>query len=262
MRDPRRRLSRTKPLLAFVSVAFACNGLLGNDPRELAPNQSDVAGAGEQTNAGAAGARDGGAAGEASGGESGQGDSDSGKSGTGGGAGLAGGAGEAGSAGNGGEAGACAAAECTPGTTRSDAEPCGDCMLGMHERTAVCSTGCRWEWSDWTTCVEAAACHPGATRPSTASCPCGGTKTQSESCGTNCAWGAPTDTSSCADLDCCTSVKFCDTPDDLAGIPASRGTWCVQETAACTHEEVATDCASSVAQISCTLKADVYIEYL
>ncbi len=260
MRDPRRRLSRTKPLLAFVSVGFACNGLLGNDPRELAPNQSDAASGGEKTDAGAAGARDGGAAGEARGGESGKGDSGSGRAGAG--AGLPGSAGEAGSVGSAGEAGACAVVECTPGTTQSDPEPCGDCMLGMHERTAVCSSGCRWEWSDWSTCVEAAACHPGTTRPSTANCPCGGTKSQSASCGTDCTWGAPTDTSSCADLDCCTSVKFCDTPDDLAGIPASRGTWCVQETAACTHAEVDTDCASSVAQISCALEADVYIQYL
>jgi hypothetical protein len=262
MRDLRLRLSRTKPLLVFAGVGVACNGLLGNDPRELARNQSDAARGGDRADAGAAGARDGGSAGEASGGDSGNGNSGSGRAGAGGGAGLAGDAGEAGSAGIGGEAGACAAAECTPGTTRSDPEPCGDCMLGMHERTAVCSTGCRWEWSNWSTCVEAATCHPGTTRPLTANCPCGGTKSQSETCDTSCTWGAPTDTSSCADLDCCTSVKFCDTPDDLAGVPASRGTWCVQETAACTHAEVDTDCASSVAQISCTLTADVYIQYL
>jgi hypothetical protein len=255
--------------LGIVSIAlggsalFACNALLDNDPRHLAPvpaeaGKSGAAGAGKGGDAtGGNAPGDGGdnGAGVPAGGTGGDGAGQAGE----GGAGTAGtaGSGVAGTAGVAGSGPSCVG-ECVPGTTMMDVKPCGDC--GTQSRLGTCSDECQWQWGEFGVCMSTAECHPTAVNTRSAACPCGGTKGQSQTCGSDCRWGAWADTSAC-DLDCCTSVVYCDTPN-LSGIPANRGTWCRQETAACTHAEVDADCPASVAAIDCVMHQEVYIEYL
>jgi hypothetical protein len=262
------------------SLVLACNGLLDNDPRHLAPLPVDAGtsgAAGRGGSAGAAGKAPQGESGESgaglpAGGSGGAGAGQAGEAGEGARSGAAGAPGASGEAGEGGEgggtqggnAGEAAAGpgcvgECVPGTTTMDVQPCGDC--GTQTRSGTCSDACVWEWGEFDACMSTAECHPTAEATRTASCACGGSKGQKQVCGSDCRWGAWTDTSSC-DLDCCTSVVYCDTPNNLGGIPASRGTWCKQETAACTRAEVDADCPSSVANIPCKMHAELYIEYL
>jgi hypothetical protein len=276
-----------------ASILLACNGLLKNDPRHLAEEARTSGGGGGaghagSANAGSANAGKGsqGKAGDGSAGVSGNGaggepegeagsgarpgiSGEAGETGAsgrageggeagGGGAGNANQAGSAGSAGTAGSGPSCVG-ECVPGATMMGVQACGDC--GTQSRMGTCTDECQWQWGDFGECMSSAECHPTAVATRTANCACGGSKGQSQTCGSDCRWGAWVDTSSC-DLDCCTAVEWCDTPDNISGVPASRGTWCKQKNAACTHAEVDADCPSSVAAIDCVMHDVVFIEYL
>jgi hypothetical protein len=160
---------------------------------------------------------------------------------------------------------ACEVADCEPGQTTQETDDCGACSDETKTRVAVCSDDCRWQWSAWTQCVSQQQCEPGATSTRDVACPCGsGTRQEVQTCSTDsCTWGdwQPAAGSSC-NLECCTEVVYCDTPDDLGGIPANRGTWCRQQTAACSQSEVNADCAVSVEQLGCSMHPEVFTEYL
>lgn len=264
---------RLRVASSFIIVALvACNGLLENDPRGLgatgfAGGRTGI-GSGGRVHAATGGAPAstfGGTAGElATAGVGADGGSAGDSSGARGGAVGTGGSTVAGAAGVGGTGGAaCEAHECVPGETRSELLKCGDCMLGTQTHAAVCGDDCIWKWSEPSACVNTQAeCQPNATQPGSASCPCGGTKSQTRQCSSECKWGGWSDTSAC-NLECCTKVVYCDTPDNLGGgIPASRGTWCRQETKACSHAEVDVDCKTALSQLGCSLHPELFTEYL
>jgi hypothetical protein len=151
---------------------------------------------------------------------------------------------------------------CSPGQVGSEQAACGSCLTGRASRTRTCLADCTWgPWSALGACVSTEACVKGAVQTRTVACACGGTKSQARTCSTTCAWGAYTDTSSC-NLACCATVVFCDTPNNLAGVPASRGTWCRQTSSACTHAEVMTNCIETLASVDCVVHPELFIDYL
>ena len=151
---------------------------------------------------------------------------------------------------------------CSPGQVGSEQVACGSCATGRAPRTRTCLADCTWgPWSALGACVSTEACVKGTVQTRTVACACGGTKSQARTCSATCAWGAYADTSSC-NLACCATVVFCDTPNDLAGVPASRGTWCRQTSSACTHAEVMTNCIETLASVDCVLHPELFIDYL
>ncbi len=285
----RRRAFSKFHVVTVLLTALACNGLLDNDRRAYmsasggatfsaydARGGARSVGSTEQPRAGASGA-DG--AGAVSGADSSGGAESAGASG-GGAAGLGGAAGEAeaggpdagaggarlsgGAAGDAGmsSGGACpTSAECTPGNSQTDTRACGDCMMGQQPIARTCSADCTWgAWKAAGDCKISVECSPGTPDSKSVDCPCGGSKTQTRTCSNECKWGAWSDQSKC-DTTCCTRVVFCDTPNDLSGIPVSRGTWCKRDNGGCTNEEVLADCYVSVSALDCTVHQELYVEY-
>lgn len=257
--------------IGVVASLLACNAILGNDPRRLDPGLGGAGGGAagfhdgvESSSAGSSGRLEGGSAGAGSGyaREAGQGGGVAGELGS-----EAGGS--AGStAGTSGTPG-CAAPQCEPDDTDSETQPCGVCG-GTQTRSGTCSASCRWQWDEWSSCVEDVACHPGDSETQDVTCPCAGTgtKRQTRSCTEACEWGGWTDTTSC-DIDCCSFIKFCDTKNaitsDVSSAYPARGTWCCQpaEGAGCSDEEVLSDCTADVA-VTCPGGVSIpefYVEY-
>lgn len=135
---------------------------------------------------------------------------------------------------------------CTPGEPGTQTVPCGACMTGKVTQKRTCTDACTWgPWDAGGECTGVtAACVPGNKEPRTVSCPCSGTKTQNRTCSSACTWGAWSDTSTC-NLECCTQLVYCDTPDDVA---TSRGTWCRRADPDCTNAEVDSYCKARVAE--------------
>jgi len=280
-----RRPSLGVMLGAFITSA-ACNGLLDNNPREL-----EHVGSGGGGQAGAeAGEIDTTTTGASTSTGTGTGTS------AGAGAGAAGGVGASGTAGAAGQAGAAGApaadtgptsdsststqttatatsaggttnvcegtpSECLPGDSEDEPRPCA-CNLGTQTRPKTCSEGCVWTYGEWSACSVTPECESGS-QDQVVNCPCGGTKTRTRSCTDACIWSTWTDVTACADLNCCTELVYCNTPDDI-GVPASWGTWCRQksEGSACTADEVVADCMADLGRYDCTLQQELYIEYL
>ena len=111
-------------------------------------------------------------------------------------------------------------------------------------------------------CVEPPECIPGSRRLSEERCPggaCGWTMTRD--CSLTCEWEDwVVYSSSCVPCTACARVVYCDAPDDLPGVGA-RGTWCRQDTAACSEEEVLDDCRTEATAVCGTLYQPLYIEY-
>jgi hypothetical protein len=152
---------------------------------------------------------------------------------------------------------------CTAGEKGSEQMACDSCGTGKATRTRTCEANCSWgAWSAYGACVSTEQCTKGATETHSVACPCGGSHTQSRTCSNSCTWGGWTDTGSKCSVGCCGKLIYCDTPDDLSGIPASRGTWCQQTSSACSHAQVDEDCRNILDDVSCTLKQVYYIDYL
>jgi hypothetical protein len=278
----RRYLSnRTVVAGAAIGIALsACNEILDNDPRSWDPNAGEEAGApasgsggepgkggaggkgGASGKGGAAGGK-GGASGRGGSASSGRGGAATGEAGESGGTSIGG---EAAIAGAGGEDNASGAGgtpvvcECTPGTTQDNVEPCGDCLTGMRTQTKTCLDDCTWgQFGAFGECLGVTAtCSPGTPGSQTVPCPCGGTKSQARSCTDACEWSGWSDTSGC-DLECCSEIVYCNTPDNIS--PASRGTWCRETQSACSNEEVNADCHVDISEVCGSLVPDLYIEY-
>lgn len=265
---------------ALVASAFSCNALLGNEPRELAPSHTagGPSGAGSSSRAGGAGPGGGesGAAGQA--GAARPGGGRSGESGAGGeGAvdhGMAGASatshgGAAGEAGDGADVGTggrapdpceLATAECSNGEVDdAGSVACGHC--GTQAMVRTCLDTCSWGDPVPNGACTGEGCAPNDTASRAVNCPCGGTKQQSQTCTDACTWGPWVDTTSC-DLGCCTSVVYCDTQESqyAAEFPG-RGTWCRQDTAACSDTEAYADCLAAVDYKCGDITPNLYMEY-
>lgn len=265
---------------ALVASAFACNALLGNEPRELAPSHSAGGGSGKSSSGKAGGAAPGGRenamAGEAgatarpaggrpgesgAGGEGGIAQGTAGESaGHGGAAGEAGNAGEAGTGGRAPDPCELTTAECSNGDVEDAGSlPCGHC--GSQPLIRRCGDTCTWGEPVASGACAGEGCAPNDTGTQTVNCPCGGTKNQTRTCTDGCTWGAWTDTTSC-DVGCCTSVVYCNTQESsVASEYPGRGTWCRQDTTACSDTEAYADCLAS-ADFKCgAVTPSLFMEY-
>lgn len=280
-----RRCSLNRWIVASAAIGMvlsACNEILDNDPRTWDPDAGEQAGAPasggalEPARGGSGGKAGTGGRGGASGGLGGSTSGRDGTAGGGSGGAATGEAGESGAISAGGEVGSAGAGgaddaggvagsrtcECVPGNTEMNVEACGDCMTGMRAQTKTCAEDCTWgPFGEFGECTGVTAlCSPGTPGSQTVACPCGGTKSQSRSCTAACEWSGWSDTSRC-DLECCSEIVFCDTPDDIS--PASRGTWCREKQgASCSNDEVNADCHVDVSEVCDSLVPDLYVQYL
>lgn len=280
----RRNSNRWAAGITLLGIAVsACNELLDNDPRSWDPEAGEDAGApasggaGELGKGGTSGrggrGGKGGASGKGGNGGRGGGTSGGGGTATSGRGGMATGeagttAGFGGDVESGGEGGGDSASgagggpvcECTPGDIATNVQACGDCLTGTQTQTKTCTEACTWgPFGAFGECTGVtAACSPGTPGSQSVACPCGGTKSQARTCTESCEWGPWADTSGC-DLECCSEVVFCNTPDDIA--PASRGTWCRETHSACSNEEVDADCYEDIPMVCDGLVPELYIEY-
>lgn len=274
---------------AVVVSAFACNALLGNEPRELAPSHSAGGASGEGSSSRASGAGPGGpenatageggtsarpggghagenattgegAAGNGAGGDS-VGQGAAGESATGHGA--AGEAGDRGDAGTGGRApDPCelATVECSNGDVDdAGSAPCGHC--GTEPMIRLCRDTCSWGDPVPNGACTGEGCAPKDTGTQTVNCPCGGTKKQIQTCSDACTWGPWMDTTTC-DVSCCTTVVYCDTQSSSVGsMYPGRGTWCRQETTACSATEAYADCLAAADSVCGGVEPSLFMEY-
>jgi hypothetical protein len=245
---------------ALVCAALACNALLDNEPRVLAPS------GGQGGEGGTEEPRNGGNAGEGAAGAGASGESSTGKGGTGASATSDGGAaGDAGSRSEGGESGsapdACElpTAECSYGEMEdADSVPCGHC--GSQPAIRLCTETCVWGEPDPNGDCTGEGCSPGDTEAQTVNCACGGTKQQIKTCSDMCGWGAWMDTTAC-DLTCCTTVVYCNTQESMVASEfPGRGTWCRQT--ACSQAEADADCLASADRACGGIAPNLFMEYL
>jgi hypothetical protein len=249
---------------ALVVSAFACNALLGNQPRELAPSPSPGGASGEGSSSGAGGAGPGGrenaTAGNGADGDS-AGQGPAGESATGhGAAGEAGDRGEAGPGGHAADPCELATAECSNGDVDdAGSAPCGHC--GTEPMIRLCRDTCSWGDPVPNGVCTGEGCAPTDTGTQTVNCPCGGTKQQIQTCSDTCTWGPWMDTTTC-DVSCCTKVVYCDTQlSSVASTFPGRGTWCRQETTACSETEAYADCLAAADTVCGGVAPSLYMEY-
>lgn len=235
--------------LGAITLLSACNAILDNDPRALDPGQE-----GPATTGGVHGGPDAGGMTTDPGGAPPRGEDEGGAAGVPSSTGDAGSAGEAG-------AGSCGPVNggCTPDETSTKATPCGACMTGTRTQTRTCTSSCTGgPWDEGGACTGVTAtCTAGMAQTRSVACPCSGTKTQSRTCSTACSWGGWSDTSSC-DLECCSEIVYCDTPNDVA---ANRGTWCRRTDPDCANAEVDSDCKVDIEEVCGPVVTPLFTEY-
>lgn len=92
--------------------------------------------------------------------------------------------------------------ECAEGATELDAESCGACGSGTHERSRTCTGECRWgDWTAFGVCTGGGVgeCAPGAVDTEMRACPGGcANQMRSRTCdATACTWGTFSGWSAC-----------------------------------------------------------------
>jgi hypothetical protein len=259
----RNRSHRKLQALSAIVILSACNGLLDNDPRLLALDDGSGGEAGERAGENDHMAGAGSEAGSTEGGglnEAGARQAEGGAGATSGAPGVGGEGGSAAQSSGGQTSCVSEPGACMPGEVGMQMEHCGACMTGTRAQTRSCSSSCTWgAWGAWSQCTGVTAtCTPGASESRSVGCPCSDTKTQKRTCSSACAWEGWTDTSAC-DLECCSEIVYCDTPDDIS--PASRGTWCRKTDPDCSNAQVDSDCLADVDKICGPVVPQLYIQY-
>jgi hypothetical protein len=244
---------------SLIGSALACNALLDNDPRVVAPSSA------EGGEAGTEGPRNGGSAGEDAAGKGASGESTSGGAG-GGETSHGGAAGNAGNRSQGGESGSTPdpcelpTAECSAGEMGdAGSVPCGHC--GSQPTIRLCTETCVWGDPVPNGDCTGEGCSPGDTQAQTVNCACGGTKQQTKTCSDVCGWGAWVDTTAC-DVSCCTTIVYCNTQESMVASEfPGRGTWCREMTSACSEAEVYADCLAAADSVCGGIAPSLWMEY-
>jgi hypothetical protein len=243
---------------ALVCAALACNALLDNEPRVVAPSsgQGGEASTEEPRNGGNAGEDAAGASGESA---AGKGEAGASATSDGGAAGDAGSRSEGGKSGSAPDACELPTAECAYGEMEdAGSVPCGRC--GSQPAVRLCTETCDWGDPVPNGDCTGEGCSPGDTEAQTVSCACGGTKQQIKTCNDTCGWGAWMDTTAC-DLTCCAAVVYCNTQESMVASEfPGRGTWCRQKS--CSQAEADADCLASAESVCGGIAPTLFMEYL